>query len=97
VQISRRYLNDAMNKGMKERNEIKVRRFLPMKRSECNRLQKDNKISTIIVSVVGVGQEIVNERGQEGSHQIHSSDFVELILPECVQTLSVATAHQNLC
>jgi len=46
---------------------------------------------------MGVGQEIVDERSQEGSDQIHSSDFVELILPECVQTLSVTTAYQNLC
>lgn len=41
--------------------------------------QKDNKISTIIVSVVSVGQEIVDERGQ-ADDQVHSSDSVELVL-----------------
>lgn len=61
------------------------------------RLQNDNKISTIIVSVMGVGQETVDERGQEGPDQVHSSDFIELILPGRIQTLSVTTAHQNLC
>lgn len=54
---------------------------------------KDNKISTIIVSVVGVGQETVVERGQEGPDQVYSSNFVELVLPGFIQTLSVTTAY----
>lgn len=57
------------------------------------RLQKDNKISTVIVSVMGVGQEIVDQRGQEDSDQVHSSDFVELILHGYIQTFSVTTTH----
>lgn len=56
-------------------------------------LQKDNKISTIIVSVVGVGQETIDEWGQEGPDQVHSSDLVESILPGYIQTLIVTTAH----
>lgn len=50
-------------------------------------------MSTIIVSVVGVGQEIVDEPGQEGPDQIHSPDLVDSILPG--ETLPVTAAHQN--
>lgn len=45
--------------------------------------------------MVGVGQEIVDERGQESPDQIHSFDPVDFILPGRIQTLAVTTAHQN--
>lgn len=92
MQIGRRHLNAAKNKETK----IKVRHefCLSMKRGGMQRPRKDNIISTIIVSVVGVGQK-TDQRGQEGSDQVHASDFVVLILPGCVQTFSVTTAHQN--
>lgn len=44
---------------------------------------------------MGVGQEIVDEPGQEGPDQIHSPDLVDSILPGRIQTLPVTTAHQN--
>lgn len=38
------------------------------------------KISTIIVSVMDVGQEVVDDWGQEGSDQIHQIDTVDFVL-----------------
>ncbi|XP_018341280.1 PREDICTED: uncharacterized protein LOC108747890 [Trachymyrmex septentrionalis] len=58
VQKRRRYLHDAMKNDKKERYKVRCAFFAS---SECN--NKDNKINTIIVLMMGIGQKIVNERG----------------------------------
>lgn len=42
---------------------------------------------------MGVGQEIIDARGQEGPDQVHPPDIVNPILPGRLQTLPVTTAH----
>lgn len=42
-----------------------------------------------------VGQEIDDDRGQEGLNQIHQIDFVDFVLFGYVQIIAFATTNEN--